>query len=430
MCVFAVLCTISKLKTTLPAFTCCYWENRERTLPAEGIMKQPVHTLFVTVISLKSSWSANTSRVPCLYCSLPLQGGGFGVALRVAFLSIYVPANPDRNPNSSWFGFRSGYWVRNVRLNCPTLPECCKFKEETCLSEWTGLLLLWSPLIYDSFRLERTLQIPISCQVDAKAAFTRYKNLFLSSNICNLSLFLVSPFPSPRSKLCSRDLHPRSLRIRHRFWEGGWRREFTQFIKKKTKNKKAFGVTFLCAFAFVLPLLRSLPALRAHFHPPLSLFIVQHPLCAWTLFIHELVNTSVNEGKRRFYRLALCVEEAVWTARAPLLERMSRPLSALRVLWPFPSLFSPIYHFTTLLSLWLPFFPCVFTIDFVKWGWISTAQWLRCLWMGSGWACRRCRGGWGNFGFTLVFAFGIDPSRNVASLPPSILHTECVCGIS
>lgn len=83
----------------------------------------------------------------------------------------------------------------------------------------------------------------------------------------------------------------------------------------------------------------------------LSLVIVQHPLCAWTLFIHELVNTSVNEGKRRFYRLSLCVEEAVWTARAPFLERMSRPLSALRVLWPFTSLFSPIHHFSALLSV-------------------------------------------------------------------------------
>lgn len=101
---------------------------------------------------------------------------------------------------------------------------------------------------------------------------------------------------------------------------------------------------------FVLPLLRSLPALRAHFFT-LSLVIVQHPLCAWTLFIHELVNTSVNEGKRRFYRLSLCVEEAVWTARAPFLERMSRPLSALRVLWPFTSLFSPIHHCTALLSV-------------------------------------------------------------------------------
>lgn len=85
--------------------------------------------------------------------------------------------------------------------------------------------------------------------------------------------------------------------------------------------------------------------------PLLSQFIVQRPLCAWTLFIHELVDTSVNEGKRRFYRLPLCVEGAVWTARPPFFGRMRRSLSALRVLWPFSSLSSLIRHFFLSLQL-------------------------------------------------------------------------------
>lgn len=200
------------------------------------------------------------------------------------------------------------------------------------------------------------LKGPSRFQFPAKPAQRRLllgiKIHFWSSNICNLSLFLVLPSPSPRPKPCSRDLHLRSLGIRHRFWEGGWRREFTRSIKKRKKDPSHSSVRL----PFALPLLRSLPALRAHFSPPLSLFIVQHPLCAWTLFIHELVNTSVNEGKRRFYRTPLCVEEAVWTARAPFLERMSLPLSALRVLWPFPSFFSPICRcsFSLFDSLFLP----------------------------------------------------------------------------
>lgn len=183
-------------------------------------------------------------------------------------------------------------------------------------------------------------------------AFTGYKNPFLKFQHLQAFTFpRVDSPPSPRSKPCSRDLHlwtPARHVALYVFWEAGWRREFTRSVKKKKKGLWHHIPLCFCPlsslfFALFLP--------SGLIFSTLSLVIVQHPLCAWTLFIHELVNTSVNEGKRRFYRLSLCVEEAVWKARAPFLERMSRPLSALRVLWPFTSLFSPIHHFTALLSV-------------------------------------------------------------------------------
>lgn len=174
---------------------------------------------------------------------------------------------------------------------------------------------------------------------------------FWSSNICKLSLFLVStpplsqvqtvqPWPSPVDASASR----RSLGFL-RSWLATWIHTFCQKKKKGLWHHIPLCFCPLSSLFFALFLPSGL------IFSTLSLVIVQHPLCAWTLFIHELVNTSVNEGKRRFYRLSLCVEEAVWTARAPFLERMSRPLSALRVLWPFTSLFSPIHHFSALLSV-------------------------------------------------------------------------------
>lgn len=170
-------------------------------------------------------------------------------------------------------------------LNCPALLQVQR-GDVSPLSAWTGPSLLWSPLIYDSFRLERTLQIPISCQADAKWTFTGYKNPFLKFQ--HLQPFIPPRFNfplSPRSRPCSRDLHLRSPSTRHvalfRFWEAGWWREFTRSVnkKKKEKKKRPLASHSSVRLPFVLPLLHSLPALPAHFFSSVSIYCPTSSLC-------------------------------------------------------------------------------------------------------------------------------------------------------
>lgn len=157
-----------------------------------------------------------------------------------------------------------------------------------------------------------------------KTIFTGYKSPFLKFqhlqpftpprfNFPLSPVETVQPWPSPAVSG-----HPsaRHFALYH-FREACWQRKFAQSVKKQQKigglwRHIPLRICPLSTTFFTLFLPSGLN------FSPLSPFIVQHPLCAWTLFIHELVNTSVNEGKRRFHRLPLCVGEAVWTAMGPV----------------------------------------------------------------------------------------------------------------
>lgn len=110
-------------------------------------------------------------------------------------------------------------------------------------------------------------------------------------------------------------------------------------------------------FPFV-PLLLTLflPSILVFVFVPLFsfLFTTNQYLCAYAVFIHKLVNTSVNGGSSIFTISLLIhpltVKKSCLNSEGPALERMRRSfMSALRVLWPFTFslpffLTDPLHH--------------------------------------------------------------------------------------
>lgn len=239
------------------------------------------------------------------------------------------------------------FWVRNERLKYPALLghlNASSSKRKCVPSVWLdrtfGSVIaadIW--LVPSDLKGFCRFQFP----VEQKRLLLGTKIIFFRPHFQHLQPFHSSSFQPP---------HTRPDRASATFTCGllaSASASLLEAVRRPSVKKRGLWrhiPVSVCPFpSLVFPLF--LPS--GLIFPPLSLFIVQHPLCAWTLFFHELVDTSVNEGKQHFYRPPLCVGEAVWTARPRFLARMRRSLSALLVLWPFTSLLSPIPHFSAVI---------------------------------------------------------------------------------
>lgn len=188
---------------------------------------------------------------------------------------------------------------------------------------------------------------------------------FWNSNICNLSLFLVSTSPSPRSKLCSHDLHLQSLGIRQYVTSlfiiseklAGNVNSYNLLKNKTTKRRGAFGVTFLCAFSLCPPS-SSLSSC-----PPGSFFPLCLNLLSNILFVRGRCSfmslwTQVLMRGSGVFTVCLCVLEKLFEQRGPCFWRgwvaLCPPYVCcdLSRLYSHRSITSPL-----ILSLSLPFFP-------------------------------------------------------------------------